>query len=80
MKLLPVVAERGFGGLVLEIAEVFHITLSYAAACFSYVGGCVLRAVVTGDFIYNVFGVTLACQTCFASVTCAVTGGARWWV
>ena len=80
VRLFPVVAEWGFGGLVLEITEVFHVTFSYATSCLSYVGGRVFRAVVTSDFIYSVFCVTLACQTCFASVACAVTGGARCWV
>ena len=80
MRVSSVVSERGVGGLVFKITKVFHVPLSNAAAGFSYIGGCAFGAVITSDFINNIFNVALTCQPCFACVTCATARGAGWWV
>ena len=78
MRLFAVVTERGVGSLVFELTKMFHETLSYAASCFADVGGCVVGAVVTGNFVHDIFNMTFPCQPCFAGVAGAAARGARW--
>ena len=62
------VTERGVGSLVLELTKMFHETLSYPTLCFADVGGCVVRAVVAGNFVNDIFNMAFPCQPCFAEI------------
>ena len=74
------IAKGCSDGFVFKIAEMFHVSLSNAASRFTYISGCCVCAVITGNFIDGIFGVAFPCQTRLASVTSAVTRWARWWL